>query len=356
MRSPRPGGHPPGSPRQRRLQQPALVVLLAAASLVLGGCSGEANGKEREPVPPELEAEKPNGRPADPDTWPLTGTTVDDGDSSARNHPVLVLKMDNTASSAPQVGLGSADLVVEELVEGGMTRLAAFYYSRVPDDVGPVRSMRASDIGIVSPVEADVVTSGAAGVTISRIRDAGIDYVAEGGPGFYRDSGRRAPYNLFTDLEDVAEAAEQKAARPDDYLPWGDAGDLPSGQPATAITASFGAHVTSWKFTDDDYVNESSYAAAGDEFRADSVLVLEVEVGDAGYRDPAGNKVPETKFTGTGAAMLFHNGRLVRGTWAKKSLDSAISLSTQAGELSVPAGRTWIELVPERTGEVTFTG
>lgn len=354
MRSTRPGGHPPGSPRARR---PTLVTLLAAASLVLAGCGGDATGKdEPSATPPELEAEKPNGQPADPDTWPLTGTAVAKGDSSARDHPVLVLKMDNTASSSPQVGLGSADLVVEELVEGGMTRLAAFYYSEVPDDAGPVRSMRASDIGIVSPVAADVVTSGAAGVTISRIQDAGIDYVAEGGPGFYRDSGRRPPYNLFTDLEDVAKAAEQKAGRPDDYLPWGDPADLPSGQPATSIAASFGGHVTNWSFRDGGYVNENSYAGADDEFPADTVLVLKVQVGDAGYRDPAGNPVPETKLTGTGEALLFHDGRLVRGTWNKSELDSAIRLSTQAGELTVPAGRTWIELVPAQAGDVTFTG
>jgi hypothetical protein len=49
---------------------------------------------------------------------------------------------------------GHRDLVVEELVEDGVTRLAAFYYSQLPSKVGPVRSMRASDIGIVSPARA----------------------------------------------------------------------------------------------------------------------------------------------------------------------------------------------------------
>ena len=95
----------------------------------------------------------------------------------------MVAKIDNTASSAPQLGLGSADLVVEELVEGGMTRLAVFFYSDIPGAVGPVRSMRASDIGIVSPVEAQVVTSGAAPVTINRISQAGIKFFGEGAPG-----------------------------------------------------------------------------------------------------------------------------------------------------------------------------
>jgi hypothetical protein len=44
---------------------------------------------------------------------------------------------------------------------------------------------------------------------------------------------------------------------------------------------------------------------------------------------------------------------VVRGTW-KKTLDSTISLSTKAGELTVPAGHTWIELVPARRGKVTI--
>ena len=65
---------------------------------------------------------------------------------------MLAVKIDNSSSSAPQVGLGDAGMVVEELVEGGMTRLAVFYYNDVPSEVGPVRSMRATDIGIVSPL------------------------------------------------------------------------------------------------------------------------------------------------------------------------------------------------------------
>ena len=329
-----------------------LAAGLAAGSLVLAGCGGDdADGSE-----PAAEPDASNSQPAEePETWPLTGETVDKGDSAEQKHPVLVLKMDNTPSSAPQVGLGSADLVVEELVEGGMTRLAAFYYSDIPGDVGPVRSMRASDIGIVSPVGGAMVTSGAANVTLQRIRDAGIDYYSEGSAGFFRDDNRSAPYNLFTDMGAVAKNASHEKTRPDDYLPWGTEDDLPKGQKANRLSAIFSAgHTTSWVYQDGGYVNENSYAAEGDEFPADTVLVLRVPVGDAGYTDPAGNPVPETQFEGSGDAMIFHGGRLVRGTWSKKALDKAVTLSTKAGDLKVPAGRVWIELVPKGTGDVTF--
>ena len=96
------------------------------------------------------------------------------------------------------------------------------------------------------------------------------------------------------------------------------------------------------------------FADEGDEFPADTVLVLRVEIGDAGYVDPAGNPVPETNLTGTGAAMIFHDGRLVRGTWKKDGLDAPITLSAKSGDLTIPAGHVWIELVPADNGAVTF--
>ncbi len=330
----------------------ALAVL--ATSLALAACGGGGGSDESAGSGPDAQSVAA-GSILD-STWPLTGLPVTGDDEAAQEHPVMVLKMDNTYASSPQVGLGEADLVVEELVEGGMTRLAAFYYSRIPGDVGPVRSMRASDIGIVSPAGGAMVTSGAANVTINRIQDAGIPFFSEGDKGFYRDSSRSAPYNLFTNMTETATLVDQDdLERPGNYLPWGAAEDFPNGQPARTLSASFsGGHTTNWTFQDGTYVNENTYAEAGDEFPADTVLVLRVKVGDAGYRDPAGNPVPETQFTGQGQAMIFHDGRLVRGTWTKSALDAPLELSTKAGKLEVPAGRTWIELVPQDGGNVVF--
>lgn len=334
-----------------RRHRTAAVALALATSLLLAGC-GDDDKKEGDDGP---EAQPVAGGGQLGQTWPLTGLDVSGDDSAAQERPVLVVKMDNTPSSAPQVGLDVADLVVEELVEGGSTRLAAFYYSELPSEVGPVRSMRASDIGIVAPVDATMVTSGAAAVTINRIENAGIPFFSEGDEGLYREDSRSAPYNLMADLTETAAAAAGEEARPADYLPWGDAADLPSGQPAKTIAASFsGGHTTSWRFEGGDYVNVNSYADPAAPFPADTVLVLRVQVGDAGYTDPAGNPVPETKLEGTGPAMLFHGGRLVRGTWSKAGLDAPLELKTQAGELVVPTGRTWIELIPADGGDVTF--
>lgn len=328
-----------------------LPVLALASSLALAGCGGG----DDDTTQPASSGASPSASPEAPQTYPLTGLDVPAGGSDIEKHPVLVVKMDNTYASSPQLGLGDADMVVEELVEGGLTRLAAFYYSALPSKVGPVRSMRASDIGIVSPVGADVVTSGAAPVTIRRIQAAGITFFGEGAKGFARDSSRSAPYNLFTDLKSTATLTKAPKERPADYLPWGTEDDLPGGVPARTIAATFsGGHTTDWAYRGGSYVNTNSNAAENDQFSADTVLVLRVQVGDAGYLDPAGNPVPETKLLGKGQAMLFNGGRLVRGTWSKSDLDSPIELSTKAGELTVPAGHTWIELVPASGGNVTY--
>ncbi|MFC5727809.1 MULTISPECIES: DUF3048 domain-containing protein [Nocardioides] len=329
----------------------ALPAALVALSLLLAGCGDDAAESKSADETSEAPA------PEEPATWPLTGLPAAEGESVEQDHPVLVAKIDNSQSSAPQLGLGQADLVVEELVEGGTTRLAAFFYSQVPTDVGPVRSMRASDIGIVSPVDATVVTSGAAQVTIDRIKRASIPFFGEGSPGFYRKDGRYAPYNLFTDLSKVAAETEDGTdERPADYLPWGTVEDLPEGIPARTLSADFGNHTTNWAFQGGKYVNKNSYAAKGDRFQADSVLVLRVKVVDAGYTDPGGNFVPESKFEGKGTAQLFHGGKVIEGSWSKDKLSSAIALSTPEGELKVPAGKVWVELVPVdgNNGSVAF--
>jgi hypothetical protein len=334
--------------RSRRAR--ALVALTAVAALGLAGCGGDADDTPAGDETPDGQAT------ADGMTlsgqWPLTGLPAD---GAAPKHPVMVVKIDNTGSSSPQVGLGSADLVTEELVEGGSTRLAVFYYSKLPRQAGPVRSMRATDIGIVKPADAVLIASGGAPPTVRRVKAAGIKTFTEGATGYSRASDRSAPYNLMMSLPTLAKSLKTPEP-PENYLPWGSADDAPAGRPARKIAASFsGGHTTNWQFQGGKYKNLNTYAAQGDEFQPDTLLVLRVQVGDAGYKDPAGNPVPETKFTGTGQAMLFHGGKMVRGTWKKSGLDAALELSTKAGELTVPPGKVWIELVPTNGGNVTVS-
>lgn len=349
-------------PRSRGNRHPAFRALVAAMCMTLAACGGDASGTESSPEP---DAEGGKDRPAQSVStggtvlltgeWPLTGAELD-GD--APQHPVYVVKIDNTASSAPQVGLGAADMVVEELVEGGLTRLAAFYYSEVPDQVGPVRSMRASDIGIVKPAAASLVASGGARPTINRLADAEVATAVEGATGFFRANDRSAPYNLFMSLGDLAEDPDDGWRSPSEsYLPFGDESEFNGTIDVHQITATFSpGHSTAWQLTDDGWTRPQSFAGTGDDFVPDNVLLLKVQVGDAGYKDPAGNPVPETKFYGRGDAVLVHGDKALEATWVKTAEGSDLQLEDADGnDVTVPVGRTWIELIPADGGAVVLT-
>jgi len=244
-------------------------------------------------------------------------------------------------------------MVVEELVEGGITRLAAMFYSTLPNRAGPVRSARASDIGVVTPTHAVLIASGMAPPTVARLNAAKVRYFTMGAPGVVRDPDGQHDFlhSVFVDLPKLARSLKKGSVVPASYLPWGAESDFAGGQPATNINVEFSrATTTSFRFNPQSkkYVNTNSHAPASDQFKPDSVLVLRVREGDAGYRDPAGNPVPETLFFGKGQLMLFHNGEVTRGTWQKDKRDSPLVLSTAAGPMKIPAGHVWIELLPNK--------
>jgi hypothetical protein len=338
---------PSDRPALPGLRLPALVVLALVASLVLASCGGKDDAKKA--------ADRPSSQPTQGGTklaavWPLTGLPAPE---ETPNHPVMIVKIDNSPASDPQIGLGKADMVVEELVEGGITRLAAMFYSRLPNRAGPVRSARASDIGVVTPTHAVLIASGMAPPTVARLNAAKVRYFTMGAPGVVRDPDGQHDFlhSVFVDLPKLAKTLKKPPIVPASYLPWGAESDFVGAAPAPDVAVRFsGATTTRFHFdaASKKYLNVNTYAGQGDQFKADSVLVLRVREGDAGYRDPAGNPVPEALFFGTGQLMLFHNGQVVRGTWSKAKRDSPLVLTTAAGSMKVPAGHVWIELLPNK--------
>ncbi len=183
-----------------------LLVAVTAAALTLTACS---SSDSKEPTKPD--ASKGSSKKL-VEVSPLTGLPMPNGRPA---NPVFVVKIENTANGAPQYGLNNADMVMEELVEGGLTRLAAFYYSNLPTKVGHVRSLRDTDIGIAKPVDGQVVASGGAAGTYRRVEGAGITIFSEdgGAPGFSSDPAKVRPYNRLINLQTVAKKAKASAIR-----------------------------------------------------------------------------------------------------------------------------------------------
>jgi hypothetical protein len=328
-----------------------LLSALLVAGLALSACSGD----EKPGSKPSPDADERGGATLVARS-PLTGLEVEGG---LPKNPPFVVKIENSSSGEPQYGVHHADLVVEEMVEGGITRLAAIYHGKVPSKIGHVRSLRGTDAGIAAPVEGQVVASGGAQKAYGVLERADVKVWSEdnGAPGFTRDPAKRAPYDRLMDLRKVAaNAGEAEVTR--DYLPWTAEGATPVPAAKTASRASVrfsSSHTTEWARKGGTWTRQNGHAASGQEFRATSLLVLTADVKDAGYRDPGGNPVPETVFKGQGRATLLRaDGGVVEGTWSKRTLGSTISLETADGTaFTVDPGRTWIELVPKSDGSVT---
>lgn len=328
----------------RYTSRACIFVVAAALGVVLLGC-----GKKDEAVKAP-DADLPSGQ----SVWPMTGLAME----SEPNHPVMIVKIPNTPSARLQKGLNEADLITEELVEGGVTRLAVVFDSKVPSEVGPVRSMRSSDIGIAKPASAVVISSGAAAQTISRFKNEDVKFYDENAPGMHRTSGRRPAHDLMIDLNEFVRKAKLRRGHPTPYLHWGESADFGGTEKATKIQVQMSSYRTSgFEFRRGKYINTNSYADVRESFRADSVLVLRVQIRDAGYRDVVGTPVPETIYKGTGDMSLFHNGEVVTGKWSKADLESIPQLTDAMGqEVKVPAGRTFVLLVPVKSkgGDLSF--
>jgi len=268
--------------------------------------------------------------------------------------PVMAVKVDNTAQALPQSGVGAADIVVEEPVEGGVTRLAVLVHSSVPSGgelpTGPVRSVRSSDVGIVKPADAVLLASGGAQEALDDLDEAGVETRFEGTPGFDRDESRSAPYNLGVDVVE-AEAALDAPGPSQPYFDFGQPTDPLAGEPAIRVVLEFSPeHSTAMSFADGVWSRELDEP---DGFAATTVLALLVEQDTADYLDPGGFPVPINVTEGQGDGWLVHDGQVVEIAWSKPSAASTWSFETVSGEpVQVPPGRTYLGLLPVTTGSL----
>ena len=130
----------------------------------------------------------------------------------------LAVKIDNAPNARPHYGISQADMVMELLVEGFITRLAAYFHSQDPDTIGAVRSVRFSDRYTTPMVRGSLVFSGASQLMERLVREdiaAGLYVGVSGqlgqGNAFYRTNvdGKVAPHNLFTSSQRLRDATNE---------------------------------------------------------------------------------------------------------------------------------------------------
>jgi len=331
------------------------VFVASALALLLVGCVDAPAPV----VPPEPEYVSTWVEPEPTAIAPLRGTLIEAG---AATNPSIAAKIDNHVGARPQVGLDRTDIVFEELVEGGLTRYVAIWQSDVPEEIGPVRSIRPMDPDIVSPFQGIIAYSGGQPRFVQLMKDSGVYNAIHGqrdtADTFYRTPSKRAPHNVLVKAQKVI-AAHKDLAAPGQQFGYSD--DLASssavreGKKIRRIDLVFGAASRpgwGWDETNAVFAREQAgakdMAASGKRLTATNVVVLRVGIS-------TGLGVPKTELVGSGEAWVASGGSLVHATWSKGSRTERIRLVDDTGAaIHLAPGNTWVELVPA-SGSAKFT-
>ena len=312
------------------------VAAVAALSLVLAACGGGGGEKKTQKKAAPKEA-----------VQPLTGLAPA-GDSVTR--PALEVKVDNTDPARPQSGVDVADVVYEEVVEGELTRLLTIFNSALPDQVGPIRSVRATDPNIVWPLGGVFAYSGGAPQNVDLIRQAPVNAVDETGAGnaMFRERSRRAPLNLFgRPNELIAKGGQPVPPKPlFQYLGSNEqfAGDPVASmrigfKPPNDPTYTYDAASRTWKRS---YGLAPFTAQSGQQVAPTNVIVQFTN-----YEGGVGQPTAEGQTIGQGDAWVFSDGKVVRGRWMRPAKEQPAQYVDAAGKpIKLVPGRTWVELLP----------
>jgi hypothetical protein len=277
---------------------------------------------------------------------PLSGTVDPSGLSAGR--PALTIKIENTPDARPQWGIDKADVVYEEIVEGGITRLAAVFQSTIPGRVGPVRSVRRTDQAIVWPIGGLFAYSGGAPYAVQSIQTAPVHIYSETAAreGMFRDHSRYAPHNLFA-VPAKLWLHPGTPTPPPALFHYRAPGNKTGGKKSAGFLMGFrSGYATSFRWNaltgswDRTIFGAPDITAMKARVSPKNVVVMWIT-----YRGGVGAMGAEGIMVGSGRSMVMTNGRTISGTWTRASKESRVVYRDRNGvEITMTPGQTWVEL------------
>jgi hypothetical protein len=279
---------------------------------------------------------------------PLSGTV--DTTRLSVTRPSLLVKVENTPDALPQWGVDQADVVYEEIVNGGITRLAAIFNSQVPVKIGPVRSVRPTDTQIVWPLGGLFAFSGGAQYAINSIRQSPTRLITESmaGTAMFRDPHRYAPHNLYARGAGLF-TFKASPTPPPALFQYLKPGTKVKGKAVSKVVVPFPSiYPVTWtwnkttKSWDRTLFGQPDVTGTGVRESPKNLVVME-----ATYVNGIGTMSSYANLQGSGNVQVFINGKEVDGTWSRgASKADVIMYKTLTGKpLRMNPGQTWVELL-----------
>jgi hypothetical protein len=338
------------------------LAVLGLVGLLATGCGGGSKAVVKNVAAPSAlpssSAPSPSKAalpsPSAPTADPLTGLAV-------QHTPIVVIKVDNaTTARRYQKGLGHAAIVYQELVESGQTRFAAVYDNAYDGEVGPIRSVRETDLELLPQYGRVAVAfsggnSGIKGqfrgaVASGKLLDASYDVL----PHDYRLAERRVDARNFYSTPARLAASANGATPTDIGLRFGPMAAT-AGRPASSavirfsdmmvVQVRYNASTGMWSVYQDGRVMPGVAPA--------NVIVQSVPIKRGRYVDVLGAASPYATTVGTGSALIFRDGRFVHATWKRASVKSGTHYVDDKGrDIPLKPGATWVMLQPNTRSTV----
>ncbi|CAB4825427.1 unannotated protein [freshwater metagenome] len=279
--------------------------------------------------------------------------------------PVLVVKIDDTPPAHPQIGLEDADLVYIEQVEGGLTRLAAVFSSKIPSRIGPVRSARISDIEILAQYgHIAFAYSGAQSklrpvISAANLQDLGAQ--SQSSTIYTTDPLRTPPTAMVlrADLlmQKIVENGYDIAQSRNMGWTFGDAPD--SGTAITSVVMHWPAnsYTATWSQIEKRWLlsnrNGPDLADSGKHLGPTTLVIQNVLITPSEFHDKVGGVTPFSATVGSGTGFILRDGKSFEAIWSRPTPESGTQWSTPDGEaINFAPGQIWIALTDKAP---TFT-
>ena len=269
------------------------------------------------------------------------------------NGQVVAVKFDDTRYAHPQKGLDAADVIFVTQVEAGLTRVMAIYSSQYPEEVGPVRSARISDIDILAQFgRVGFMYSGAQSKLRPVLSAANIvNLSAERNPPsiYVTDPNREPPYAMMVKIPALLEKAEGI----DLVKPIG----IKHGELAESAIPILSARVD-WPnakyeifWNEDekrfllDFDGEPNVDEKGNRLGSPMMVIQLIEIYPSEYGDKFGGVTPKNDVVGNGTGYLLRNGKITKVNWSRPTPKSETLWTLEDGSDALfERGQIWFFL------------
>ena len=290
------------------------------------------------------------------------GPNIFSGDS----RPIAVMIDNEKPAWQNHGGLNSAYMLYEFIIEGGESRIMAFFKNSTASYIGPVRSARHYFLDYAMEHDAIFTHFGWSPKAQSDIKTLKINNINGIYDSFYwRVPPKSSYHNAITSMENIEKMINQKKYRDTSnnepiikYNKYDE--DLKNGKNANSITVKYSAlQKSSYEYDDERKVYLRSMrglphkdSQTGEQFYAKNIIMIYVK--DELLDDPEDKGRRELYNIGNGKGYFATNGQAIEITWEKKTRNGkTIYKDLEGNEISINDGITWVQIVPV-TGSITI--